>query len=773
MTAVLERVEDTPPPVAESRRARLPLALLPWLVPAAALVFALHDTGTPARYVALYALYFAVAIVLPGTLVHRALRGSRGNLPEDLGLGAATGLLVLLIGWALAAATRLQALLPGWPLLVIALFLAVPRLRRAWRIPHAERKPLPLLWSWIVAAALLVLVMASYPGWRVTPLPPATTIYYQDMMYHLALVHEMMRSIPFQVPELAGDTLRYHYLSDADMAAASMITKIPPAVVLLRLWIVPIAGVTVFVAAALARGLTGKWWAGALAGAVAVVGLPLTLGESVGAFGGGPVSVYSPSQTYALPLLGLLVVVAAEVLAGRPLRWGWLMVFPLALACAGAKSSALPPFVAGLILAGLIVAWRYRGRLRATLGFFGLTIAAMVVGLKIFAGGGAGILGLQPFAVLYWVAPYKRTLGVSDVIDGTLALPLGVEHATARGALFIAGLVGWWLFLQSPRLLGLVALVTKRTRVEPAAWLLAGMAAAGTGGAWLLWHPSASQVYFYLCAVPFATVLTVWLLADHARGWRPVVAGLAAGGLWTLVAPKVAAPHRNTIGAWAWALALPFLRTVAVSVVVAVLALLVWRLVTGRMAWRAIPVGVVAAVLGAGLAGGAVAQLRGTHAALAHPRPPLADPARAITADEMRAALWLDQHAGINDVIATNVHCQPLNWVSACDARAFWVDGLGGRRSLVESWGYSDQAVAADGVNGKRYQMQPAPYPDRFALNQRVFATGDAADVARLRDEFHVKWLFADRRAQGGAAPGLASVATLRYSAGPVTIYQL
>ena len=775
MTAVLERTEEpAPPPVTGQPRARLLLALLPWLVPAAALILALHDTATPGRYVALYAAYFAVVIVLPGTLVFRALFGSRGNLPEDLGFGAATGLLVLILGWALCAATRQQALLPGWPLLVIAPFLAVPRLRRrCWRIPPAERKPLPLLWSWIVAAALVLVVMANYPGWHVTPLPPATTSYYQDLMYHLALVHEMMRSIPFQVPQLAGDTLRYHYLSDADMAAASMITKIPPTVVLLRLWIVPIVGVTTFVVAALTRGLTGKWWAGALGGVAAVVALPLTVGEPVDAFGGTAISVYSPSQVYALPLVGLLIVLVAEVLAGRKLRWGWLMVFPLALACAGAKSSALPPFVAGLLMAGLVVAWRYRDRLLATLAFFVLTVAAMGVGLKIFAGGGAGTLGLQPFAILFWVAPYKRTLGASDVIDGSRALPLGVEQASTGGALFIAGLVAWWLFLQSPRLLGLAALFSKRTRVEPAAWLLGGIAAAGTGGVWLLWHPSASQVYFYLCAVPFATVLTVWLLADHARSWRPVVAGLAAGGLWAYVAPKVAAPRQNTISAWGWALALPLLRTVVVAAAVAVVALVVWRLTTGRIAWRAIPVGALAAVLGAGLGAGALTQWRATHAALLNPHPPVADPRRVITIDEMRAALWLDKHAGKYDVIATNVHCQPLTWVSACDARAFWVDGLGGRRSVVESWGYTDQAVAEDGVDGKRYMMQPAPYPARFALNQRVFTKGDAADVAALRREFHVRWLFADRRALGGVAPGLAKVAIVRYSAGPVTVYQL
>jgi len=91
----------------------------------------------------------------------------------------------------------------------------------------------------------------------------------------------------------------------------------------------------------------------------------------------------------------------------------------------------------------------------------------------------------------------------------------------------------------------------------------------------------------------------------------------------------------------------------------------------------------------------------------------------------------------------------------------------------VESWGYTDQAVAADGVNGLRYTSQPAPYPDRFALNQRAFARGDAADVAELRTRYHVRWLFADSRMAGGVAPGLAKVATPRFTAGPVTLYEL
>jgi hypothetical protein len=45
--------------------------------------------------------------------------------------------------------------------------------------------------------------------------------------------------------------------------------------------------------------------------------------------------------------------------------------------------------------------------------------------------------------------------------------------------------------------------------------------------------------------------------------------------------------------------------------------------------------------------------------------------------------------------------------------------------------------------------------------------------VAELRDHYHVRWLFADSRADSGVAPGLARVATLRHTSGTVTVYEL
>ena len=758
--AVLETTPEVGPAPTGSRQSRL-AAVVPWLIPAGALVAQSLATGTPAGDLLRYAVYFALAVLLPGTLLHRALRGSRGNLPEDLGLGGATGLLLLIVGWALAAATGLQVLLPAWPVLIVVPFVAVPRLRRHWRI--ADPRPLPALWSWAVAVAIALAVLSLGATWRSTPLPPADASWYPDLDYHLALVRELMRSMPFQVPQLAGDTLRYHYLSDADMATAAMITKIDPATVLLRLWLPPIIGLTALVAAALARQLAGKWWAGALGGLLAVAGLPLVLGSPIAALGGNAISYLSPSESYQLPLTGLLLAIAVDVLRGRAIGGAWALVFPLGLACAGAKSSGLPPIVAGLAAAGVAIALWHRERLRAALGLFGLVLAAMLIGLRLFAGGGAGVLSVQPLSIIFTILPYRQTLGADDLNDGHV--PLGVAHASAAGLVFIAALIGWWLLMQIGRLAGLALLAVGNARRDPAAWLLAGVTVAGVGGMWLFFHPSASQTYFWTGVLPFASVMTVWLLADRAPGRRALLGGLVAGAVWALVPPLGGRPKRTVI-AWSWALLEPILLTAVVAAVVVAVVLLVRR---GPATRRALPAALLAAVLGAGF-GGFVARVAPyVPHALEHtgrPKKPV------VTRDEMAAAQWLDRHAGSDDVIATNVHCKPSSPKGECDARAFWVSALTGRRALVESWGYTDQALAADEVGGKRYYLQPAPYPQRYAVNQRAFAQGDAADVATLRTQYHVRWLFADSRVSP-ISPRLDQSATLRHVAGPVTIYEL
>jgi len=452
------------------------------------------------------------------------------------------------------------------------------------------------------------------------------------------------------------------------------------------------------------------------------------------------------------------------VLRGRAIGWAWALVFPLGLAVAGAKSSGLPPVVAGLAAAGLAVFFWHRERLRATLILFGTVLAAMLIGYKLFAGGGAGTLKVQPLSLLYIFLPYRQTLGAHDLNDGNV--PLGLAHASAGGLLFIGALIGWWLLMQIGRLAGLALLATGRARQDPAAWLLAGVTVAGLGGIWLFWHPSASQIYFWSGVLAFASVLTVWLLADRAPGPRALVGGLVAGAVWAIAAPKFAVPTVHTVRAWSWALLAPLLLTAAVTLVVVAVVVLVRP---GPRTRRALPAALLAAVLGASF-GGFVLRIKPEVRHVMQHAASKTNP--SVTRDEMAAAQWLDHNSGTDDVIATNVHCQRSSPKGECDARAFWVSALTGRRALVESWAYTDQAVAADGVNGKRYPLQPAPYPDRFALNERVFAQGDPADVATLRSQYHVRWLFADSRV-GPISPRLAQDAVLRHTSGPVTIYEL
>ncbi|MEV6596388.1 hypothetical protein AB0M36_05900 [Actinoplanes sp. NPDC051346] len=474
-------------------------------------------------------------------------------------------------------------------------------------------------------------------------------------------------------------------------------------------------------------------------------------------------SYLSPSQTYAMPLLGLLVAIAVDLLRGRPLGPAWFLVPPLALACAGAKSSALPPLVAGLTLAGLVAWWQHRRFPRAVAGFLAALVGAMVIGALLFAGGGAGTLGLQPLSLLRWMEPYRSTLGSNDgVAPGGLIAP-GVQGAGTAGAIFIVGILSWWMLTQGARLIGVAFL---RRRTDPAAWLLGGMVAAGFDAALLLWHPSASQLYFLLCAAPFGVVLTVWMLAERSRHWWTPVAGLVAGAVWASCSPTVTAPANDTKSGWAWALAVPLLRVAGLVLVAAILLILL------RRPLRLLVVAVTAAVLGASIATGAAASAKSLWRSTFGREAPPPPTARTITREEMRAALWLSDHARNDDVVATNVHCVPVARSKPCDARAFWVAGLGGRRTLVESWGYSDATVAANGVDGLKYVLQPPPDPSTYALNQRVFTTADPTDVAQLHEAYGVRWLLADRRA-GPVSPRLAVLARVRYSSGSVTVYEL
>ncbi len=101
--------------------------------------------------------------------------------------------------------------------------------------------------SAVVLGASTVGVMAYHP------MPPGGTAYYPDLLYHLSMVHELMRSVPPELPQVAGERLEYHWFANADMAGAVDITRLAPIVVVFRLWLLPWLVVALLVCATLAR----------------------------------------------------------------------------------------------------------------------------------------------------------------------------------------------------------------------------------------------------------------------------------------------------------------------------------------------------------------------------------------------------------------------------------------------------------------------------------------------------------------------------------------
>jgi hypothetical protein len=782
-------VEDADTQLEEATRPRRTLtrawAALPWLVVFAALVAAWLLGDVPGPEIVRYLAYWLLCLLLPGTLVHRALRGSRGNLAEDLAYGAATGLVLEAGVWATAAALGQQQLLRWWPVPVVLLFVGLPWLRRHWRI--AEPTALPLGWHWAMSAVLILILGWAALQWPGTPLPPATYPHYQDLYFHLALVHELTRTMPFELPQLVGEPLRYHFLSHAHMATSSMVADVSPVLVIMRLWIVPIAAIAAVVTAAVARELSGRWWTGPVSAVVAYLGLSVGLGSAM-ADSSVSLLVQSPSQTYLMPLFVTLVGLCAAVVRGRQLGPGWALVPAFGLACAGAKLSSLPPLICGLLLAGVAAGLLRRRVPWPTIAALGLLLVAMAVGYPLFAGVGEGTVKVQVFAILRSYAPYNQTLGVDDRLQIGGLLPPGLAAADTAGWIFACSIVAWWLLMQAPRLAGTLLLVTRQGRTDPAAWLLVGTVFGGIGAMWMLQHPGSSQFYFYLGVLPVGALLTTWLLAVARPPWPvPVVAALA-GILVDLLVPALPrpAPTRN---AWTDSLTTSAARLGAFVIGAALLGLVVaavlrWRstgrpLLGRRSAAAVAAASVSAALLGASVAGGLAPNVRagiaGRFAELLSGRPltPSSAQARlAVEQEEMAAALWLAEHAAKDDVIATNVHCQPPRTVPNCDARAFWVTGLAGRRTVIESWAYTEGARAAHGRDGRPYARQPAPDADRYALNERVFTVPIRADLERLREEYGVRWLFADTRA-GEVSPDLADLARVALVSGPVTVFEL
>ncbi|MEV5963827.1 hypothetical protein AB0L70_18820 [Kribbella sp. NPDC051952] len=730
--------------------------LLPWLLPLLAAVAGLATVDVGPGPIIKYGGYFVLAIALPGTLLLRAAWRSTGNWAEDLGLGSVVGATWQLIGWAIFTALGWQRWLIVWPALVLIAFAIAGR--KYWRI--ADPKPLPVAWTWGLAVSAAVMVGATCVGvFAYHPMPPDGTAYYPDLLYHLSMVNELTRSVPPEMPQVAGERLDYHWFANADMAGAVDITRLTPVVVLFRLWLLPWLVVVLLVCATLARIVSRTWWTGVLAAlALAAPQVYLFVDTSVNLT--APVSFLSPSQTFGMVAAVTVAVVLIELLFAGARSTAWLVVVPVAIVGGGSKPTVLPLLVAGVALAAVYLLVTTR-RVSRRVIIAGAVLVAVGVGTILTVAGSTNGSRVQLLAVLKSLPVYSAATGDSTPPGaGGLILP-ALAHGAVIGTLAL--LLGLLLTLQAMAWAGF-GVVGRR---DPIAWFLLGVMIAGWLGYLLVDHPSVSESYFIYTAAPFSLAGAGWFAATSARAaGRPIPIAAVALGLSVLYAALLV-----------WAKGVPagpptrhlWLSTRLLLVVLAftIVLLVVWRLFFRQAGGGLLVVLILLAT--APISSFAQSALHGD----TEKSPTYRAPQWRVFPDETSAALWLGQNSAPTDVVATNTWCRPAGKVApGCDARGYLVSGIAGRRTLIEGWAYTNQAMAAQGVGGRRYTEQPSPWPDRVALTSQALVAPTPEVLHRLHDEYGVRWLYADTR-NGPVSPALDRLAELRHSAGMVRIYEL
>ena len=728
----------------------------------------LVGAGTPVGDLAIYGAFVVFGVVVPGTLVHKSLRGTQGSWLEDLALGSATGLVLGLAAWMLTSLLDLRGLLWLWPVAtLLCLGRRGPR-RRLLQRP-TER--------WTVGPSVALALAAAAAAWQLyvgfvapSELPPTDLAFYPDVLWHLGLSNEAVRAFPLQTPQvLDAGLLRYHWFSDAHIALTSLMTGLDVPTIMLRLWLAPFGVLFVVLTASLTMKVSSRPWAAAGAAWISVPVVTVPFWPEI-----LPrlqhLSGTSPSQLFAYPVVLLTLNALVDVVRrappglGRP--GGALMVALLgALGCTGAKASALPVVVGGLTLAlGVSLLQRRRRMLLIALTLSGIVLTSLAL---VLVNGGDSGSGIQLFSSLTLLTPYRQL--VTEQPGLNTPLPVGLFGEPGPGPVLFVALVLAVLLAALRSLAFVVPLLQRRLRGDLAAWLLAGTCLSSFVPFFAIGHPGYSENYFLLTTVPVGSALWMWSLAERVGACdvaaRTVARVMALGALLTVA-----------LGGWAHArsgarsdhdLVMQLVVFVAVVGAVGLLAAVglgvgrqlgpsgrTW----GRPRWPAdlLPTVGLCAVLSVVVGSGVleVATARADPAVSGAERSP-------EVLDETTTAVWLAHHVPPDAVLATNVHCRPR---PGCDSRQYWISGLAGRRVLIESWGYLPERAGAGSAGHHDSAL--------LALNQSAFTAPTATVLGRLR-RLGVTWLVGERRPGAPVSNRLDSLADRRYTRGAITVWQL
>lgn len=682
------------------------VALVSVLVAAGAILAA---TGVSLGELALFGAFELGFVLVPGVAAYRALASERGDLLQQVSIGAALGHAILLAGFIVTAATGARWAL--WLLVPLGLLAAVTvaRPRRAPRAADlglSDRQAVAL--AGVALGAMALMAVAFFTQ---SPLPgtTATVSYYPDLMWGMGLAAEALHHWPMTSPQVLGEPLRYHTFAFMDIAATSQGSGLGLPVTMLRLYPLSLLLVVVLQLAHAGRRFTGKAAAAPVAAGLLLLvgGLDLGAGRPAPLVGLFFSSLYlSPSQLLGLVMFLPTVVVIAdllEVTPRRPRTGALVLLAALLFGCAGAKASILPLLIAGLVVCAV---WTRRAD-RSVVACLALSGAAFVAGYVLLYRGGREGAPVDLLRSAFRSAPGKQLepFSVAGGLREVLAYPVATWVTTVSLLVPLAGLAFARISWRRPR---------------PGQALLVGVLACAVGAFFALDLPGVSQLYFLWYGLAAGALLAAGGLVEafgHGRGRRRVWAALAAGVVLGVV-----------LG-----LGAPAGHTTLLRAYIAVAALLGAAAVAAR--WPRLPlwpaVLVVSALLVAGLVDGPSDRVPGIleRAAKGEAVHPQADPRteRGVTRDLVRGLDWVRDHSGKDAVLAVNNH---VRRPADSESLFFYYSALGERRVFIESWEYTDKALA---VGTAASRARGNPFARRLAFNDSVYAGPGRADDAALR----------------------------------------
>ncbi|WP_431843522.1 hypothetical protein [Calidifontibacter indicus] len=765
--------------------------------------------STPVPSLLRYALCCAWLVVLPGVVVRRLALGRAKDWVEEIAVGAAVGLVLLIPVWAVLTRLGAFSLILAWPIAIVAPFVWRPRPRESLRAASPQDH-VPEVAGWLLALAVTAALLVWSVGFAATTqLPPGPFKWYQDDYWQLSLAAELGRRVPPDIPQVAGHPFMYHWFANANISTMSKASGLDLVLVYARLWEPPLRILVVALAFVLGRRLSGSAVAGALLGVMVAAGTELRA-SWFSLPGHAVLNLHSPSQLFGVIVLLLVLLLLIDLLQGRRGRGRAALLVGSSLSAVGAKASIPPVILTGTGLVWLrAITQRWIGATdttvrRATLAL-ALGLGTVVAGLLFAAGGSAGV-SVQLFAGARLSSPWVLFTGRSEDLTGSFLMPgLGRSGGPVLLLLVLLQFVVSfaWLAPAWPLL----------RRGTAAAWLLLGVGIGGLLAMLVLDQDGASQVYFMMGALVAWQALAVWGLSDclaRARAQmapdrvlRAALLGAAVGVLLSSFLQHVSGERPAAdavigsvaqslaivavVGVVAAALLMRLRGAVGVAAATALIAASSWFQVLWALqlqpSRRILLLAIAGLVLALLLPAPAVRPLLAACLALtvAHtvwtvgradrPKPLSPNASGIVTQQEYAAARWLADNTPVDDIIATNVHCTGTRTVPKCDVRAFWVTAFGERRALLESWAYTTEAHERQGLDGLRSTRQPFHDPAFYAANERAFTAPTVDNLAHLRS-LGVRWLFADTNA-GPVAPQLATLAQPVHTSGPVTIYRL